>query len=125
MKSTKLFGRHLVQAGLVTSEQVLEALDLQRRAVPLIGVIAVERGALSVADVLRVLDSQIETRLPFVRQAVELGLLAPERGEALLVEQRRATPPIGEILVAQGVIDRQTLARELREFLASRERSAA
>jgi hypothetical protein len=83
----------------------------------MIGTVAVRRGALTIEQVLEVLEHQSKTGLPFLRQALTLNLMDDQTAGSILEEQRRDVLPLGRTLVAVGAIDEETLARELDRLL--------
>jgi hypothetical protein len=112
------FGNHLVQRGLVTEAQLVEALDNQRRLTSTIGHVAREAGKLTVHEVLQVLNRQAEKGGRFLEAAVELGYLAERDVAALLSRQRASRPPLGELLVQMDYVTEPVLMRELAVYLA-------
>ena len=114
-----LFGGHLVDRGRITNDQLVAALDVQRRSRPLIGRIALTERILSVRQVMRILDAQVTRAGPFGEVGIELGFLTPDGLENLLGIQRDMTPKIGEILVQMGALTRAQLEEEISVFRAS------
>lgn len=111
------FGQFLIQNGAANAQQILAALDAQRRAAPYIGQIAVRTGMLDITRVLDVLDHQARTRLHFAEQARALGYLTEEQSLELRRKQKDEFVPIGEILVEHGVLTHKKLITFLRDFL--------
>jgi hypothetical protein len=114
----RLFGRHLTQKGLVTNEDVLEALNRQRSSHQTIGQIAVRLARLTPRQVLDILNRQVggDDR-PFGEIAVSMGYLKTEDITMLLREQEHSMKALGETLVDLGVISREAMEKELEEFL--------
>ncbi len=113
----RLFGKHLIQRGLVTESQLVEALDNQRRLTPTIGNVAREAGKLTVHQVLQVLDRQEETGDRFLATAVELGFLRESDVSTLLRRQRAGRPQLGRLLVTMGCLSEQALMHEICVYL--------
>lgn len=117
------FGYYLVERGLVTSAQVLEALDRQHSAKIPIGELARRTGKLTDEQVLEVLNRQKSEEKsrpcskPFGQVAQEMGLLNEKDILTLLEHQIFHRKPIGEILVEMGTIDKAAMERELEVFL--------
>jgi hypothetical protein len=111
-RSRRPFGRFLRGRGRITLQQLIDAVEWQRRQRPKVGAIAVERRLLSHAEVVEVLRLR-EPREPFLRTAVRLGLLTPEQARWVLANQLLSHRRIGEYFVERGLLT----ARELEEFL--------
>lgn len=111
------FGTFLIRNGAATQEQILDALNRQRRAAPFIGEVAVTSGVLDVEQVLDVLDHQTASRLHFAEQARVLGYISDEQALDLRRRQKAEFVPLGEILVDVGVLTRPRMIALLREFL--------
>ena len=113
-----LFGEFLIQKGAVGATAILEALDDQQRRKPFLGRVAVRARALTVVQVLRVLNRQVDDRRSFGVHAVELGYIDEATLDRILVDQRTAVPPLGEILVESGSLEPSRLQEMLRLFEA-------
>lgn len=115
------FGTILIELGVATSEQVLAALDDQRKNRPFVGQIAIRDGLLDALQVLDVLDRARSTGLSFGRQAMHLGYLAIRDYERLGFLQRRSYEPLGEILVRHGVLAKKKLPEYLHRYFRHQE----
>lgn len=115
------FGRFLIERGLVTSDQVLAALDDQRRNSPFVGQIAIREGLLDPLQVLDVLEHTRTTGLSFGRQAIQMGFLSIHDFERLGFLQRRSYEPLGEILVRHGALPRKQLPECLHAYFRHQE----
>ena len=114
----ELFGKFLIDRGAATQEEVLRALDEQRKRRLPLGTVAVQEKFLTYQDVYTVLNAQADAPdKHFGELAVELGLLTPEALGTLLALQQERTPHVGEILVEMGVLDPQRLVLELNAFM--------
>jgi hypothetical protein len=109
-----MFGRHLVQRGVVSDAIVLAAVRRQAKLRHPLGEIALMEEVLTEDQVHEVLEAQESDERPFGELAIEAGYLTPETLRALLDTQSRGIPRIGEILVNMGAFDRRVLERELR-----------
>jgi len=113
---------HLYQLGLMDAETALKVLAARiDRRVPL-GRLAVERGLLTVKDVMRVLANQADdpAGLRFGEMAVSLGLLSLEELEWLLREQAKAVPSEVELAMEIGGVGRANIERALTARRAKR-----
>ncbi|MCB9558541.1 MAG: hypothetical protein H6707_20660 [Deltaproteobacteria bacterium] len=113
------FGYYLVERGLITTAQVIEALDMQRRSQRPVGEVARSLGLMSDEQVLTVLDRQGQEtpRKPFGQLAIELGFVTQEQLITIIENQAAHRRPLGEVLVEMGAIDHATMERELQTFL--------
>lgn len=110
------FGTYLVAKGLLTSDQVLEALDRQMHSRTPIGQLAQEAGKLNADQVFEILNLQAENRKVFGQIAVELGYLSALELADLLTAQKQRVKPIGEILVEMGLLKPHVLQAELSQY---------
>lgn len=113
------FGEYLIKSGVTTPQQILHALNTQRLSARLVGHIAVEQGLMTVEQVLRVLDRQGTTHLVFGLQAVALGYITEFQLRVLLQMQTLEKPPLGEVLVNEGVLNAKDLNDYLRAYHAA------
>jgi hypothetical protein len=133
-------GALLVEEGLLTGDELEQALAEQQRTGRLLGQIVVEAGCLTPFALTRaltrqhgvelrskgtpaqvrppqVVEEQPEVRVwrPLGRLLVENGYLTEAELEPALVEQRERRGRLGEILVARGYLSGPALARALAE----------
>ena len=111
-----LFIIHLLRKGLVTVDQVWEAVERQQRSRKPLGRLALEQGKLTVAQVFKILAAQTDTCKPFGRIAVELGYFDEADLAYLLLTQSDNDRPVEEILVESGVITADRMELERRAF---------
>lgn len=121
--AAKFFGQFLLEKGLLSSEQLLAALEIQRRSNPVLGELAQSMGLLSAADLQRISDQQRTEDARFGDIALKLGLLDAAQLDALLAAQNARRKLFGEILVEQGMLDAGTVAAELALHQADREQA--
>lgn len=122
------FGLYLKQRGIISSEQLVAAIEAQLKSLTRIGQLALEEGLLAPRDVFDVLRAQSESpHKRFGEIAIELGLLTREELLMLLVIQADRRPQIADVLVHQGVLTQEQMQRELAEFrdLRAKQRAAS
>ena len=112
-----MFGKYLVERGLLTEEQLLEALEQQRTMRPSIGRLALEHRLLDLDQVVEVIERQATSPMRFCALAVELGFLTPAQREELLVAQSEAHTPLGQVLAATGALPIDVLEDSLERYL--------
>lgn len=116
------FGQFLVDRKAITPEQVLDALEEQRKLSSFIGRIAVESGLMTVSQVLDILERQaaLGPGNRFGELAVQLGYITLGERNLMLGTQKEGNLPIGEVLVRRGAISRKTMIELLTEFVELR-----
>ena len=115
-KSIQRFGQYLINRGKVSEEDILDALDIQKRQTVPVGKIALAQKILTRKQVLKILNAQADTTKYFGEVAIELGYLSKEDIDKLLKIQNKKRPRIGEILIAMQKIDENTLNEELENY---------
>lgn len=112
-----LFGEFLQQTGLAKAETVAKALRVQAQERMPMGELAVRSDVLTDREVSIVLSVQARTpgRL-FGEIAVDYGFLTQPEVDGLEVRQRLTRRPLGEVLVAMGVLGDEQLQRALERY---------
>jgi hypothetical protein len=114
------FGLYLKKKGIITAEQLVEALEVQLTTLVPIGQLALEEGMLSARDIFDVLRAQSDSpNERFGDLAVEMGLMTRDDVMRLLMLQADRKRPITEILVGQGVLTERQIATELAAYRQS------
>lgn len=116
-----LLGRYMVQRGLITLSQLIEAVHWQRRQRPPVGRIAVQWGLLETKDVVSLLRSK-GPRVPFCRHAVDQGTLQTFQRVAILAKQRQMQQPLGAYFVEKGLLSAETVSEMAERARAEAER---
>ena len=120
------FGLYLKKKGVITAEQLVDALDEQHRNLSPLGQLAMEEGILSARDVFSVLRSQRGLpRERFGEVAVAIGMMRTPDLHRLLALQWTRKPPLGEVLVRRGIISRARVDDELAAYRRDMERRGA
>ncbi len=122
------FGLYLKQRGIISSEQLVAAIEAQLKSLTRIGQLALEEGLLAPRDVFDVLRAQSESpHKRFGEVAIELGLMTRDELLKLLVIQADRRPQIADVLVHQGILTDDQMRRELAEFrdLRAKQRAAS
>ena len=147
-RKTRLIGAIMVERGLLTSDQLRAALEVQAERGGLLGEIVMAEFGVSRAEVSQVIAEQLaelegETGsepssvlpplrlsgvepvagwsgvLPVGDALLELGLVSRDQIDSAHEVQRETGERLGEILVGQGVISRLELADALSEHWSS------
>ncbi|MCI4625204.1 MAG: cyclic nucleotide-binding domain-containing protein [Candidatus Magnetoovum sp. WYHC-5] len=110
------FGQHLIEQGLVTEVDVLEALEIQKsREIPF-EKIALEMRYLNMKQIYQILTYQVDTTLSFENVALKKGYLRKDEANVINEYISKYRPMIGNILVEQKKIKQYVLERELEGF---------
>jgi CheY-specific phosphatase CheX len=112
----RFFGQYLLEKGILSRQQLLDALAKQRSKVEKLGELAVRKGYLKPEDVERIHREQQKTDLFFGQLAVKMGLLTEEQVNELLNIQRSNHVFLGEVLVELGYLTKAQVEEELKKF---------
>jgi len=109
--TASLIGQRLIEGGYLTSQQLDEALHLQRETGLLLGEVCLLKNWVSY--------TQLKECLPALRsklgdKLLALGYINMEQLWLALLEQRHSGERLGEILVTRGWIDRSVLETVLK-----------
>jgi hypothetical protein len=111
------FGLYLKKKGIISAEQLVDALEAQLATLPRIGQLALEEGIISPRDIFDVLRAQRE--LPNVRfgeLAIEMGLMTRGELSRLLMMQADRKQPLADVFVAEGMLSERQVTQEMAEF---------
>ncbi len=112
----KFFGAYLIQKGLVTQEQLDDALLFQEESNRRIGEMAVEKGLLTPQQVEEIFLEQKQIDAPFGTIALKKRLLRRGDLDDLLFSQTVQSTHLGEALLLRGHLTPEQFGRELRNF---------
>lgn len=110
------FGEYLINRDRVGEEQVLEALEEQRRRTPAFEKMALRLSLLNMKDVFQILTAQAATDLSFPELAVRDGYLTADQAVFVLENIDRERPPLGDVMVELGMIGRRDMDAELERY---------
>jgi CRP-like cAMP-binding protein len=116
MAKNLFFGQYLIGRDLVSEEQVVEALELQRRNTTAFEKMAFRLSLLSMKEIFRLLTEQASTDLSIPEVAVRSGLLSTDQVLFILQNIDQERPTLGTILVQLGHIDQKSMSAELERF---------
>ncbi len=114
--SVAFLGQYLITRGLITREQLDEALTEQRRRNVRLGELGVQKGMLTPEQAQRIHDMQRETDKPFGQMAVEQGYLTAQQLDELLSVQSSAYVYLGEALTGQGAVQPDCFMSAMNDF---------
>ena len=114
----KFFGNFLVERGLITTDQLVQALIEQARALPPVFQVVYERGHLPTDQWLKVFELQVREHIDFAVACQRLGLWTPELASVVHNELQRTRIPLGHLLLKAKAIDLSNLTKALDEYLS-------
>ncbi|SCP95118.1 chemotaxis protein CheX [Anaerobium acetethylicum] len=101
---TQFFGNYLLSKGLVTSEQMVEAIRYTKTVHLKLGMLAIHAGYMTSGEVEQVHILQTRISKPFGELAVAEGFLTPEQVTELLSAQKPGFLLLGQALIERGYI---------------------
>jgi hypothetical protein len=111
------FGLYLKKKGIISAEQLVDALEAQLATLPRIGQLALEEGIIAPRDIFDVLQAQgCSPDVRFGELAIEMRLMTRDELMRLLMIQADRKRPLANVLVTEGILGEQQVAREVAEF---------
>lgn len=123
--AVKFFGQFLVEQGIVTSEALLNAINLQDRSNLKLGEMAVAMGLITPTDIQRAHQAQMARDMRLGDLLVEMGLVTPNQLNDIVTRQNNTHLYVGEALVQGGALTRDGLRKQLDAFEADQARYAS
>ncbi len=114
--AVKFFGQYLVEQRVVTSDQILAAIQLQEKRNLKFGDMAIQMAFVSDRQMETAHKAQRREDLPLGDMLVKLGFLTNFQREAVIARQKAQHLYIGEALVEIGALDHGKLDHYLNEF---------
>lgn len=116
--AVKFFGQFMVEQGLVTTEALLSAIDLQDKNNLKLGEMALEMGLITHADIQRAHNVQMSKDIRLGDLLVEMGFLSLVQLNDVVTRQKNTHLYIGEALVQVGALTNDELQKHLDAFKA-------
>lgn len=113
---TQLFGNYLLRKGVVTREQLTEALRISSESHIKLGTLAIHSGYMTPAEVDRIFIMQTHQDKRFGELAIEEGYLTSEQVDELLSQQNPGYLKLGQALVEQNVINHEQFEQLINEY---------
>lgn len=117
----QFFGNFLLSHELITTEQLLEAMERKKANRPRLGTLAMHAGYLSASEVEHIHIMQTHKDKKFGELAVELGLLSQEQVDELVALQVPDYLAFGQALIDMGVIDTHEWERLVVDYISETE----
>ncbi len=115
---SKYFGEFLVEKGVITKENLVDALIHQISTTPPTCQIVFENKILSSANLFDIFRYQQDHQVDFISASKALGLWGQEVQDKVNASLEELRKPLGHILVGRGLIDLKKLTHMLDEFLS-------
>ena len=116
MEST-VFGIHLLRKGLITRQQLLNALEYQCNINKKMADFAIKKGFLTKEQIDQLFNDSNDDILYFGDLAVKNGFLSEDQVDELLEHQLNTRIYIGDALVSIKAITQERMEEELLEFM--------
>ena len=116
--NSQVFGRFLVEKGIVNLKMLMKALRLAKSMGARIGDLAVEQGWLESEKIVLIGQEQAKNGRPLGLAAIDLGLLTQDQVYDLLEMQKKSKGGIGEALVQLEILTQEDMNRHFAEFSA-------
>lgn len=114
--SVKFFGQYLLEQGKIIKEELLDALEFQKKNNAKLGTIAIDAGYLTSSQVEHIHNEQQRTDKLFGEIAIGLNYLTPDQLEDLLIMQKNERISLGDALVQKGYLTLSELEDVLKAF---------
>ena len=116
--AVKFFGQFLVEQGIVTSDALLNAINLQDKSNLKLGEMAVSMGLITPTDINRAHNAQMSRDMKLGDLLVEMGFLTLVQLNDIIIRQKNTHLYIGEALVQVGALTSDQLQNHLDAFKA-------
>lgn len=113
---TQFFGNFLLNEGIVTKAQLIEALEIQKLVRVKLGVLAINAGLMTAKQVDEVHAEQQRVDKRFGDIAVEKGYLKASDVDELLSHQKQGQLILGQALVDKGYLSNEQFEQALASY---------
>ena len=109
--------QYLVDWDVLDEDAALDVLEQQKKETPPIGRLAMLSKVMTMKQVVKVLDAQVDSDLRFGEVALELGFMTDQQLLDLLESQNKCRPGVNKIIVDLGFADQATVETRCEDFL--------
>ncbi len=109
-------GSYLLRKDLISAEELSSLLKKEKEHRVKLGVLAIDRGYMTVAQVEEIHAMQRKIDHRFGELAIDKGYLAPSALEKLLTEQKEAHVSLSQVLVDEGFFSLSEIEKIVREY---------
>lgn len=118
----KFFGQFLIEKGVITRKQLLEAVEYQKNVNIKLGTLAIDKSLMNHEQVSEVIELQKKENKFFGELAVEKGYLTKETLDDLLHQQKSDRVYLGEALVEKNFLNLKELEMNLNAYKDTQEK---
>ncbi len=114
-----ILGEYLIQKGIITKEELNNALMEQKKNRIPLGQLALQTEMISPHDMFKILSGQRKRGKDapsFGKLAIELSILREKDIDNLLKLQSQTTALLGEVLVSVGILTKMELFHATKEY---------
>lgn len=101
---TQFFGNYLLEKKIITTEQLLDALQEQSKVHLKLGTLAIHEGYMTANEVDNIIILQTHQDKKFGELAIEQGYLTPGQVDSLLEAQKPDYLLLGQVLIEKGIL---------------------
>jgi hypothetical protein len=116
--TSKYFGEFLVEKGVITEENLVDALIEQLANTPPLCQVIRQKKILSTQKIFEAFRFQQDNQVEFMQACKAIGSWTQEVQERVFTSLDEIRKPLGHILVSKGLIDLKKLTNMLDEFLS-------
>ncbi|EPJ47376.1 MAG: hypothetical protein OFPII_13540 [Osedax symbiont Rs1] len=113
--SNKFFGQYLLERGIISKNQLLHTIDLQKASHLSLGQIAINKGYLNAEDARKINNQQQREDQRFGSLAVSMGYMVSRQVSEVFIIQQNERKFFGELLVDQAILSKSVLIKHLEE----------
>ena len=111
--ANKFLGQFLLEKGLLSTKQLLHAIELQKEANPPLGQLAIREGFINEPTAVVINMAQQRSDQRFGDLAISMGHMTEQQVSLLFHAQKECRKLFGEILLEQGYIEQEVLTLQL------------
>jgi hypothetical protein len=116
--TSKYFGEFLVEKGVISEENLVDALIEQLANTPPLCQVIRQKKILTTQKIFEAFRFQQDNQVEFMQACKAIGLWTQEVQERVFTSLDEIRKPLGHILVSKGLIDLKKLTNMLDEFLS-------
>lgn len=113
---TQFFGNFLLEKKLITKEQLIKAIEIQKGEQLRLGTLAVHAGLMTASEVNHIHALQTQKDKRFGEIAIELGYLTPVQIDKLLSSQKPSYLLLSQALVDLNYLSTEAFAQAMEEY---------
>lgn len=116
---SQYFGQYLLSRGLLTAEQLKDALEYEKNTKVKLGILAMNAGFMSVEQIEKVFNEQTKVDKKFGEIAITHGYLTSDQLEILLNTQKQGHLVLSQCVADKGYMSLSQLDTALKAYMDS------